>query len=114
MNGLCSMYEVRLKIEFPNSRHISYDIDGIAHYPHPVATLHCTTLPRTDLFKFIDSFEDFSILHCNTEKKAYQVCNTFSTKRALPEIHETNHLPLQAYGTAQIKNKLYTHLKSQQ
>eukprot|EP01061_Rhynchopus_euleeides_P043891 TRINITY_DN76734_c0_g1_i1.p1 TRINITY_DN76734_c0_g1~~TRINITY_DN76734_c0_g1_i1.p1 ORF type:complete len:105 (+),score=32.42 TRINITY_DN76734_c0_g1_i1:73-387(+) len=71
MNGLCSMYETRLKMDNPHARSISYDI--------------------ADLFEFLDTFEDFSMLHFNAEKKAYE-----------------------PYGVSWIKNRLYMHLKSQE
>eukprot|EP00756_Hemistasia_phaeocysticola_P058616 Hpha_TRINITY_DN3525_c0_g2::TRINITY_DN3525_c0_g2_i1::g.25786::m.25786 len=71
MNGLCQMYERRLKHESPGSDDITYDV--------------------ADLFKFLDSLEDLSLLVFNNAKRAYQ-----------------------PFGADWIKHQLFAHLKTQQ
>eukprot|EP00662_Eupelagonemidae_sp_cell21_P046630 gene46630-57416_t len=68
MNGL---FERRLKADHPRSADITYDV--------------------ADLFKFLDSLEDLSLLLFHEQRKAYQ-----------------------PFGADWIKNKLYVHLKGQQ
>eukprot|EP01059_Diplonema_ambulator_P003807 TRINITY_DN13503_c0_g1_i1.p1 TRINITY_DN13503_c0_g1~~TRINITY_DN13503_c0_g1_i1.p1 ORF type:complete len:100 (+),score=10.04 TRINITY_DN13503_c0_g1_i1:74-373(+) len=70
LQGICHMFETRLKSERPNNSEITYDI--------------------ADLFAFMDSFEDFSLLQYNQDKKGYE-----------------------PYGLAAIRAALYNHIKSQ-
>ncbi|KAJ9464299.1 Enhancer of rudimentary-like protein [Diplonema papillatum] len=71
MNGLCHMFEIKLKQQNPGTTELTYDV--------------------ADLFKFLDSFEDLSLMQFSAEKKAYE-----------------------PFGLNWIKSKLYSQLKADQ
>eukprot|EP01065_Artemidia_motanka_P053600 TRINITY_DN998_c13_g1_i1.p3 TRINITY_DN998_c13_g1~~TRINITY_DN998_c13_g1_i1.p3 ORF type:complete len:103 (+),score=27.17 TRINITY_DN998_c13_g1_i1:94-402(+) len=52
MNGLCQMFERKLKSKSPTSAELTYDV--------------------SDLFRFLDALEDLSLLVFNEQRKAYQ------------------------------------------